>query len=304
MPKYVLTGATGGIGSRVFKHLLDLVPASEIVVSLYNPAGATPAITSSGVEVRRGDFSDSASLEAAYAGAEKLLIVSYPSIAYEVRVKAHKAAIDAAKVAGIKHIYYTSLAFASDSKAAVMQAHLDTEAYLKESGLTYTIIREGIYNESWQLYFGWWDPKEGSDEVVIPYTDGSIAWACRDDLGEGTAKIIVAESGYDNRQVLLSGSQSTTLSELATTLSELLSRKLTLKIVTLPEFIAHNTPKTPIELIESWSTTWTAIGRGELAVKDPLLKELLGREPVTVEETLNNLFSGKEDGVNALSYLA
>ena len=75
-----------------------------------------------------------------------------------------------------------------------MQAHIDTEAYLKESGLTYTVIREGIYNESWPLYFGWFDPKEGKDEVVVPYSEGGVAWACRDDLGLGTAKIIAAVS--------------------------------------------------------------------------------------------------------------
>ena len=103
----------------------------------------------------------------------------------------HKNAIDAAKRAGIKHVYYTSLAFAGDSVAAVMQAHIDTERYLRESGLTYTILREGIYSESYPLYFGFWDPKAGEDDVVIPHSDGGIAWVCREDLGEGTAKIMV-----------------------------------------------------------------------------------------------------------------
>ena len=127
----------------------------------------------------------------AFAGGDKLLLVSYPSIAYEIRVKSHIAAIDAAKRAGIKHVYYTSLMFADDSQAAVMQAHLDTEKYLKESGLTYTILREGIYSESYPLYFGFWSPGEGNDEVLVPYSDGGIAWVSREDLGEGTAKIMV-----------------------------------------------------------------------------------------------------------------
>ena len=72
-----------------------------------------------------------------------------------------------------------------------MQAHIDTERYLRESGLTYTILREGIYSESYPLYFGFWDPKAGEDDVVIPHSDGGIAWVCREDLGEGTAKIMV-----------------------------------------------------------------------------------------------------------------
>ncbi|KAI0629635.1 hypothetical protein C8Q77DRAFT_1141480 [Trametes polyzona] len=191
MTKYVITGATGGLGSQVFKHLLKLVPASDIVVSLYNPAGATPAIQDSGVEVRRGDYGDPASLDRAFAGADKLLLVSYPSIAHGLRVAHHRAAIDAARRAGVRHVYYTSLAFAADSVAAVMQAHIDTERYLRESGLRYTILREGIYSESYPLYFGFFDPRESGDEVVVPHSDGAIAWVSREDLGEGTAKIMV-----------------------------------------------------------------------------------------------------------------
>ena len=163
---------------------------------MYNPSGATDEVKASGVEVRKGDFGDASSLETAFAGADKLLIVSYPSIAHELRVRNHINAIDAAKRVGITHIYYTSLAFASDSVAAVMQAHLDTEKYLKESGITYTIIREGIYSESWPLYLGFFDSSEGKDEVLIPHSDGKIAWVCRDDLGEGTAKIIAAVNLY------------------------------------------------------------------------------------------------------------
>ena len=93
-------------------------------------------------------------------------------------------------------MYYTSLAFAGDSRAAVMQAHLDTERFLKESGLRYTILREGIYSESYPLYFGFWSASaeegEDEDEVLVPHGDGGVAWVCREDLGEGTARIMVA----------------------------------------------------------------------------------------------------------------
>ena len=87
--------------------------------------------------------------------------------------------------------------FAGDSQAAVMQAHLATEKYLKESGLTYTIIREGIYSESWPLYFGYWKPGRPGNEVLIPHGDGRVAWVCRDDLGEGTARLMVAVRAFD-----------------------------------------------------------------------------------------------------------
>ncbi|KAI0330390.1 NmrA-like family protein [Cubamyces sp. BRFM 1775] len=289
MTKYAITGATGGLGSQVFKYLLKLVPASEIVVSLYNPSGATEAIKESGVEIRRGDYGDPASLDQAFAGADKLLIVSYPSIAHELRVKHHKNAIDAAKRAGIKHVYYTSLAFASDSVAAVMQAHIDTERYLKESGLTYTILREGIYSESYPLYFGFFNAAEGKDEVIVPYSDGGIAWVSREDLGEGTARIMV-QGGFENETRLLSGSRSVTLNEIADKVSSLLGRNVRLVIATEDDYVRANVdkhgPRGEEEFLRKWATTYKALERGELDVVDPLLQQVIGRELKPFEDTL------------------
>ena len=105
----------------------------------------------------------------------------------------------------MSHIYYTSLAFAFGSRggegeresvAAVMEGHLATEADLRASGVTYTIIREGVYSEAALVYLGSWRPDgaDGSDpdEIVVPGGDGGIAWVNRRDLGEGTAKINMA----------------------------------------------------------------------------------------------------------------
>ncbi|KAI0364006.1 NmrA-like family protein [Pilatotrama ljubarskyi] len=289
MTKYVITGATGGLGSQVFKYLLKLVPPSDVVVSLYNPSGATQAIKESGVEIRRGDYGDPASLDKAFAGADKLLIVSYPSIAHELRVRHHKNAIDAAKRVGVKHIYYTSLAFASDSVAAVMQAHIDTEKYLKESGLTYTILREGIYSESYPLYFGFYNAAEGKDEVIIPHSDGGIAWVSREDLGEGTAKIMV-QGGFENETRLLSGSRSITLREIAEKISSLLGRNVKLVVATEDDYVRANVgkhgPRGEEEFLRKWATTYKALERGELDVVDPLLQQVLGRELKPFEDTL------------------
>lgn len=75
-----------------------------------------------------------------------------------------------------------------------MQAHLDTERYLKQSGVVYTVLREGIYSESYSLYLGFFNPEEGNDEALVPHADGPISWVSREDLGEATAKIMVQVS--------------------------------------------------------------------------------------------------------------
>jgi uncharacterized protein YbjT (DUF2867 family) len=199
MVKYVLTGVTGRLGSQVLKHLLRLVSASQVAVVVRDPSKIPSEISSSGIEIRQGDFSKPELLDDAFKDAEKLLIISVPSIEHEFRVKHHVNAIDAAKRVGVKHVYYTSLMFGTDVKghftdsvAHVMQAHLDTEAYLAKSGLTYTVLREGLYSESYSLYTGFFNPTRDS-EVCVP-DDGFISWVCIEDLGEGTAKLMIEVS--------------------------------------------------------------------------------------------------------------
>ncbi|KZT04727.1 NmrA-like family protein [Laetiporus sulphureus 93-53] len=291
--KYIITGATGGLGSQVLKYLLRLVPATDIIVSLHNPNGASSQIVSSGVEIRHGDYGDPSTLDEAFRGGDKVLIISYPNISG--RIPYHVNAIDAAKRCGIKHVYYTSLMFASDSVAAVMQDHLASEKYLKESGLTYTILREGIYSESYPLYFGFFDPNDGSDEVLIPHGDGGIAWVSREDLGEGTAKIMVSD-GYVGETLLLSGSRVMTLHELAQRISAILHREIKLCIVDEERYLKRNIGKDgrmgEEKYLRQWVSTFISVRRGELEIVDPLLQNVLGRKLKPIEETLVEMLRG------------
>ncbi|KLO20093.1 NAD(P)-binding protein [Schizopora paradoxa] len=298
--RIVLTGSTGGLGSSVLKHIQSLIDPSRLIISLYNPSKA-PNVPE-GVEVRKGDYSDASSLEDAFKGAQILLLVSYPSIAHELRVKNHINAIDAAKRAGITHIFYTSLAFAgpptsSESVAAVMRAHIDTEAYLKDSGLNFTIIREGIYSESYPLYLGFFDPTSSSTEVTIPDDgDGGIAWASRDELGEATAKLIVQAADdtsfqYRNKTVLLTGPEAVPLNAVASILSRLLDRNITVKHVEVDEYATSSKALSKLgpEFAKLWATTYIALKQGECAVVDPLLGLVLGRRPKEMHAVLEQL---------------
>jgi len=282
-----LTGTSGRIGSSVLKHILTLVPASNLIVSLHNTT-AIEDIKKKGVHVRLGDYQKPETLEEAFKGAEKLLIVSYPSIEVETRVQAHKNAIDAAKKVGVKHVYYTSLAFADDSVATVMQAHLQTEAYLKASGLVYTIIREGLYTESYHLYAGYFDAKE-TKEVVVP-GDGGVTFVTIDELGEATAKIVAAGEGYENKKLLLSGAKPHTIKDLAALLSTILGREIPVKYVSEEEYVKTFEPKVG-EVAKKWATTYRALERGETAVVDSSLPTILGRPLISVEQKLREILT-------------
>ena len=187
--------------------------------------------------VRRGDYTSPDTLKEAFAGGKKLLLVSGPSVHDTERFNQHRAAIDAAIAVGIEHIYYTSLAFATDSVTAVMKAHLRTEAYLKEKDVKYTIMREGIYSESIALYLGFFDPTFPNDETLIEISnDGPIPWVSRSDLGARTAKLMTLDD-YVNKAVLLSGDKAYTIAETAPLMGMVVGKKVSVKVVSKDEYI-------------------------------------------------------------------
>jgi NAD(P)H dehydrogenase (quinone) len=196
---FVLTGTNGGLGSVVLRTLLDehLVPPSSLRISTANPASVPATFLKTGIEVRQGNLYEPSTLESSYAGAEVLFLVSFPSMGEE-RYALHKNAIDAAKKVGVKHVIYTSLSFCygaegNESVAQVARAHLNTEAYLKESGMSWTILRIGSYQHLWNNYAGFLNldaAKEGEViEAVLP-NDGREHWIDRTDLGIATARLI------------------------------------------------------------------------------------------------------------------
>ncbi|KAI0313404.1 hypothetical protein OF83DRAFT_1211194, partial [Amylostereum chailletii] len=239
------------------------------------------------------DFTRPDTLAAAFAGASTLLLVSYPSIAHEIRVRAHVNAIDAARRAGVQHVYYTSLAFADGSGAAVMRAHFDTEAYLKRSGIAYTI--------SYPLYLGFFDPSKGESEVYVP-GDGPVAWASREGLGEATARMI-AQRAFVNQTVLLSGPSKNvlTLAQLADILSHILKRKIAVRLVSVDEYVEkHTNPEAGIRgepsFLREWATTFPAMANGDTGHVDPLLEELLGRPARAMEDHLRASLVAEGEG--------
>lgn len=193
---FVLTGTTGNLGGGVLKHILEkkLIPASDLIISAYNTDSVPSIAKEAGIQIRHGNYEKAETLLSSFKGGDTLFLVSYPSISEE-RFVHHKAAIDAAKEAGISHIIYTSLTYGGptgeDTVAGVMKAHVNTVKYLKASGLVYTIIREASYAEIWSISAGFvqLDDSKKDIDIVVP-GDGGNTWASRDELAEATAIIV------------------------------------------------------------------------------------------------------------------
>ncbi|MEQ8479609.1 MAG: SDR family oxidoreductase [Hoeflea sp.] len=182
----LVTGASGQLGTGVIEHLLSSfkMPASALVAGSRDP-GKLKDIEARGVETRKADFDDENSLEAAFKGIDRLLIISTDALdGAGTRLRQHKAAVSAAKAAGVTRLFYTSMPNPEDSLITFAPDHLGTEEAIKSSGLDYTIFRNGWYMENLfmalpqALASGQWYSSAGN---------GKIAHIARDDIARAIA---------------------------------------------------------------------------------------------------------------------
>lgn len=266
-------------------------------------------LRSQSICLRRADFDDPSSLVQAYKGCDKLFLVSTPRIEmdynnaplWQGREKHHRTAIDAALKAGVQHVYYTSLGFGNPSKAGVMRAHIRTERYLheleREGRVKITIIREGLYNESWPLYFGYYFglKKETRKEVVVA-GDGPVSWTSIPDMAFGTAKVLAAASEeWSGKTFYLSQKKTCTLHDIAAIVSKARGEEIKVKAVSRKEYEDFYAERgTERASVEWWSSSYDALRDGECAISDPTLEDLLqdaGRSPKPLEKTISEMLT-------------
>jgi uncharacterized protein YbjT (DUF2867 family) len=270
----VVTGATGLLGGAVVERLLGKAPATEIGVSVRDPAKAT-ALADRGVRVRRGDYDDAASLAHAFEGAEQLLLVSAAATG-EPALRRHRTAIDAARAAGVRRVVYTSHMGANPASAfAPMVDHAATEALLADSGLAFTALRNGFYAASGRMLLG---RAFETGEVAAP-ADGPVSWTAHDDLADAAAIVLTEEGRFEGPTPPLTGSAALDLAALA---AEVLGRPIRRTVLTDAQY-REALPEPVAELLLGM---FAASRAGEFAAVDPTLGELLGRPPLTVRDVL------------------
>lgn len=180
-----------------------------------------------------------------------------------------------------------------------MQAHLRTEAFLKDLNskgqIEYTIIREGLYNESWPLYLGYYEPKKDDRSEIVLAGDGKISWMAINDLGLGTALVLADDGGkWRGKTFYLSNStESKRLKEIAALVGKVKGISLKTKIVSGEEYVRHYVESgKEAPSIQWWRTTYGALEKGECQISDGTLIDLLkskGIEPKPVEETVREM---------------
>jgi NAD(P)H dehydrogenase (quinone) len=280
----LVTGASGHLGRRTVQLLLAAHRGDQIIAGSRDPQKLAD-LKAAGAEVRTVDFDQPHTLPAAFAGVDRLLIISTDSLDTPgKRAAQHTAAIAAAQAAGVKHIVYTSITNAVPSSVmAVAPDHVATEQALAESGVGYTSLRNNLYAENnlpaWKhaLQDGQWFAAAG---------EGGVGYVTRDDCAAAAAGALA--STFDGTRTLdITGPAVLTHAQVAKIVSEVAGRPLTyanvpvaavvagLKSVGLPEFLA-----------EALATFDTATAQGELAVSTDAVNELSGRPATALRDFL------------------
>lgn len=203
-----VTGATGQLGRIVIDALLKKVPAAEIVAAVRTPAKAAD-LAALGVIVRQANYGQPETLQAAFAGVDKLLLISGSEVGQ--REAQHKAVIDAAKAAGVSFIAYTSLLHADTSPLGLGVEHRATEALLKAAGIPFALLRNGWYTENYAASI---PPALAHHAFIGAAGEGRIASAARQDYAEAAAEVITRDD-QAGKVYELSGDDSYTLAQFA-----------------------------------------------------------------------------------------
>lgn len=281
--KILVTGATGKLGSKVMETLLKTVPANQLAVSVRNPEKAE-GLRARGVEVRQGDFDRPETLDTAFAGIDRILIISADGD-NETRIRQHLDAVDAAVRAKVGFIVYTSLAKASESRNLMAPPHQATEKAIKNAGIPYTFLRNNWYLEneisSFQgvLAGAPWVTSAGS---------GKVGWALQQEYADAAAAVLTG-SGHENKTYELSG-KPLTQEELAGALGSVLNKEVPVQQVDDAAYaeIMKNAG-VPDFVVPILVGIQQSIREGTLDVESTDFEKLLGRPLTPIREAIGQL---------------
>jgi NAD(P)H dehydrogenase (quinone) len=277
----IVTGATGHLGRLAVESLLKRgIPAEEIVAA-GRKVDTIEDLAARGVQVRSIDFDRPETLDPAFAGASKLLLVSGSELGR--RIAQHRNAIDAAKAAGVGLIAYTSAPHADTTPMLLAREHRATEEMIRASGLPFVLLRNDwyleVYTEQIANYLA-------QGEIVASAGDGRVSAAARADYAEAAAVVLTGE-GHAGRVYELAGDTAFTQAELAAEVSRQTGKAIAYRDVPLAETKARLLGfGLPEEVATVIADIDRAVAAGELHVTSGDLSRLIGRPTTPLSQAV------------------
>jgi NAD(P)H dehydrogenase (quinone) len=275
--KIGITGATGQLGTIVVARLKEKVSADKII-ALVRSTGKAAHL---GVEAREANYDHPETLETALNGIETLLLISSSEIGK--RATQHQNVINAAKKSGVKRIVYTSLLHADKTSISLATEHIATEAALKESGIPFTILRNGWYTEN---YAGSIPGAIAGGALIGSAGDGKISAASRNDYAEAAVVVLTSE-GHQGKVYELAGDKAFTLTDLAADISQQSGKNIPYKNLPEAEYAtvlaSFGIPEGFAQSIAGWDV---GISKGDLFDASKQLSSLIGRSTTPVSKVV------------------
>jgi NAD(P)H dehydrogenase (quinone) len=278
----VITGASGHLGRGVVEELLDQVDPAELILVTRTPDALTD-YAARGAQVRAGDFDDPSSLADAFAGGERLLLISTDALGR--RIAQHHAAIDAAVAAGIGFIAYTSIVNPVEANpAAVVPEHSATEEKLRESAVEWAFLRPSIYAD---LEAGNLAAALATGKLVTNGGPGRVAYVARADLAAAAAAVI-AGGDHAGKAYDITGPELLDADARGATFAELTGKPVEVVQVDDEAYAAGLAEATglPIEAGRLYASFGRAAREGYFEAISSDFEQLTGRAPTSLHAVL------------------
>jgi len=275
----VITGATGNLGQHVIANLLKSVPAANLIAAVRTPAKAAD-LAAKGVQVRQADYNDGASLDSAFKGATKILLISSSEVGQ--RAQQHQNVIDAAKRAGVALLAYTSVLRADISPLGLAAEHVVTEAAIRAAGLPYSFLRNGWYLENHTEHLA---PVLEHGVVLGAAQDGRFSSAARADYAAAAAAVLTAAQPQAIYE--LAGDHGFTLTEYAAEVARQSGKAIVYKDLPQADFkaalVSVGVPEGFADLL---ADSDAGAAKGGLEDHGKQLSALIGRPTTTLAEAV------------------
>lgn len=223
LPKIIVSGASGQLGGLIVEDLLARGVAPRDLILVSRTPEDLSRYAAMGASTRFGDFTRPESLATAYAGGDRMVIISLntrgnpdPRVATE-RAALQKTAIDVAVAAGIDHIVYTSFVDADRNESPIAVDHRITEADLRASGVAWTSLRNQWYADR---IIGEAAAMVRQRRVLVRPDEVGVAYVTREDCAAAAAAVLTTP-GHENRVYEITGPARFTSRDLAAIASEI-----------------------------------------------------------------------------------
>lgn len=279
--KIAVTGATGNLGSLIIESALTRGVAAGDITAIVRNESKAAALSKKGVHLRVAPYEDEAALTAALQEVDRLVLVSGSEVGQ--RLAQHTNIINAAKAAGVQFIAYTSLLNVETSELGLAPEHLGTEQLLAESGIDYSLLRNGWY---WENYASAIDSGQATGKFFGAAGSARVSGAARLDYAEAAAAVVLSNDSA-GKTYELAGSPSLSYQDIADEVAKVIGRDVTYVNQSVAEYQATlESFGVPSEVAAMFAEMDPIIEKGALYSESTDLQDLIGRPTTPAAEAL------------------